>query len=379
MIPFCRPSITELEKEYMAEAAQGKLCGDGPFTARATSLLIEKQGLNNALLTSSCTHALELAALLCDLEPGDEVILPSYTFSSTANAFLLRGAKLVFCEIDPRTMNMDPVVAESLVTSKTKVLAPIDYAGVPCDIDAFKAIAQKCGARIVQDAAQSVGSRYKGRACGIDADFACYSFHETKNYVMGEGGAITFSNENDLRQAEIIREKGTDRSKFYRGEVDKYSWQRSGSSFLPSDILAALLFAQLERFDEIMSERLHVWNTYQSMFEPLEKEGLLVRPYIPEYAEHNAHCYYLILSSLDERNELLDFLREKGVGAVFHYIPLHSAPAGIAQGYQKEDLPLTEEYAGRLLRLPLFSNMSESDLFHIVNSVYSFFGKAKVQ
>ncbi len=378
MIPFCRPSITDLEKEYMAEAAQGKLCGDGPFTAKATSLLIEKQGLNNALLTSSGTHALELAALLCEINPGDEVILPSFTFSSTANAFLLRGAKLVFCEIDPRTMNMDPAAAENLVTEKTAVLAPIDYAGVPCDIDAFKAIAKKCNAKIVQDAAQAVGSKYKGRACGIDADFACYSFHETKNYVMGEGGAITFADEKDLHQAEIIREKGTDRSKFYRGEVDKYSWQRSGSSFLPSDILAALLCAQLERFDEIMNDRMHVWNTYHSSFENLEKDGLLARPYIPEYAEHNAHCYYLILSSLEERNNLLDYLREKGVGAVFHYIPLHSAPAGLAQGYHKEDLPLTEEYAGRLLRLPLFSNMSESDLSHIVNSVYSFFGKAEI-
>ena len=378
MIPFCRPSITELEKEYMAEAAQGKLCGDGPFTARATSLLIEKQGLNNALLTSSCTHALELAALLCDIKPGDEVILPSFTFSSTANAFLLRGAKLVFCEIDPRTMNMDPAAAEALVTDRTTVLAPIDYAGVPCDIDAFNAIAKKCNAKIVQDAAQSVGSKYKGRACGIDADFACYSFHETKNYVMGEGGAITFKSETDLHQAEIIREKGTDRSKFYRGEVDKYSWQRSGSSFLPSDILAALLCAQLERFDEIMNDRMHVWNTYQTSFKALEDEGLLVRPYIPDYAEHNAHCYYLILRSLQERNDLLDYLRTKGVGAVFHYIPLHSAPAGVAQGYKKEDLPLTEEYSGRLIRLPLFSNMSEADLSHIVNSVYSFFGKAAI-
>jgi len=378
MIPFCRPSITDLEKDYMAQAAQGKLCGDGPFTAKATSLLIEKQGLNNALLTSSGTHALELAALLCNIKPGDEVILPSYTFSSTANAFLLRGAKLVFCEIDPKTMNMDPAAAEKLVTEKTAVLAPIDYAGVPCDIDAFKAIAKKCNAKIVQDAAQGVGSKYKGRACGIDADFACYSFHETKNYVMGEGGAITFANEKDLHQAEIIREKGTDRSKFYRGEVDKYSWQRSGSSFLPSDILAALLCAQLERFDEIMNDRMHVWNTYHSSFESLEKEGLLARPFIPEYAEHNAHCYYLILSSLEERNNLLDYLRGRGVGAVFHYIPLHSAPAGLAQGYRTEDLPLTEEYAGRLIRLPLFSNMSESDLSHIVNSVYSFFGKAEI-
>ena len=376
MIPFCRPSITQLEKDYMAEAAQGKLCGDGPFTAKATSLFIEKQGIRNALLTSSGTHALELAALLCDLEPGDEVILPSFTFSSTANAFLLRGAKLVFCEIDPRTMNMDPKAAESLVTSRTKVIAPIDYAGVPCDIDAFRAIAKKCGARIVQDAAQGVGSRYKGRACGADADFACYSFHETKNYVMGEGGAITFGSDEDLHQAEIIREKGTDRSKFYRGEVDKYSWQRSGSSFLPSDILAALLLAQLQRFDEIMESRMHVWNTYHDSFKALEDDGLLARPYIPDYAQHNAHCYFLMTRSLDERNALLDYLRQQGVGAVFHYIPLHSPPAGIAQGYKKEDLPLTEEYAGRLIRLPLFSDMAESDLCHIVDSVFSFYGKA---
>ena len=376
MIPFCRPSVTELEKNYMFEAAQGKLCGDGPYTAKATELFRERQGLSNALLTSSGTRALELAALLCNLQPGDEVILPSFTFSSTANAFLLRGAKLVFCEIDPRTMNMDPACAASLVTSRTKVLAPIDYAGVPCDIDAFRTMADKTGAVIVQDAAQGVGSRYKGRGCGVDADFACYSFHETKNYVMGEGGAITFKNEKDLRTAEIVREKGTDRSKFYRGEVDKYSWQRSGSSYLPSDILAALLYGQLQRFDEIMDSRMHVWNTYHACFESLEKEGLFARPYIPEYAEHNAHCYFLILPSGEDRNRMLDYLRAQGVGAVFHYIPLHSAPCGVAQGYRAEDLPLTEEYAARLIRLPLFSNMSEEDLAHIVNAVASFFGKA---
>lgn len=378
MIPFCRPSVTELEKNYMFEAAQGKLCGDGPFTAKATELFCERQGLSNALLTSSGTHALELAALLCDLHPGDEVILPSFTFSSTANAFLLRGARLVFCEIDPRTMNMDPACAASLVTPRTKVLAPIDYAGVPCDIDAFRAIAEKAGAVIVQDAAQGVGSRYKGRGCGTDADFACYSFHETKNYVMGEGGAITFKNEKDLHSAEIIREKGTDRSKFYRGEVDKYSWQRSGSSYLPSDILAALLYGQLQRFDEIMDSRMHVWNTYHTCFESLEKEGLLTRPFIPDYAQHNAHCYFLILPSGETRNSMLDYLRAQGVGAVFHYIPLHSAPCGVAQGYRAEDLPLTEEYAARLLRLPLFSNMAEEDLAHVVNAVASFFGKAAI-
>ena len=375
-IPFCRPSITRLEEQYMVEAAQGKLCGDGPYTERATQLFCEKQGLTNALLTSSCTHALELAALLCDLQPGDEVILPSFTFSSTANAFLLRGATLRFCEIDPRTMNMDPVACANLLSDKTKVIAPIDYAGVPCDIDAFMDLAKQVGALVVQDAAQSVGSKYKGRGAGVDADFACYSFHETKNYVMGEGGAITFANEDKQHQAEIIREKGTDRSRFYRGEVDKYSWQRSGSSYLPSDVLAAMLVGQLERFDEIMEKRMHIWNCFHTAFASLEQEGLFARPFIPDYAQHNAHCYYLMLNDAQHRNDLLDFLRTKDVGAVFHYIPLHSAPCGQAQGYKAEDLPLTEEYAARLLRLPLYVDMPQEDIDHIINSVAEYFDRA---
>lgn len=378
MIPFCKPSITNLEKEYMASAAEGKLCGDGPFTAKATGMLRDIQGISNALLTSSGTHALELAALLCDIEPGDEVILPSFTFSSTANAFFLRGAKLIFCEIDPRTMNMDPAAAEQLVSSRTKVIAPIDYAGVSCDIDAFRAIADKCGARIVQDSAQSVGSTYRGRGCGADADFACYSFHETKNYVMGEGGAITVKASDDLKRAEIIREKGTDRSRFWRGEVDKYSWQGVGSSYLPSEILAALLYGQLNRFDEIMQKRMHVWNTYNECFAGLEAQGLFKRPFIPDYAGHNAHCFFVIANSPKERNDLMDHLKANGVGAVFHYIPLHSAPAGLEMGYRAEDLPLTEEYSARLLRLPLYADMDENDIRTVVNGVASFFGKENI-
>ncbi len=378
MIPFCRPSVTNLEKEYMAAAAEGKLCGDGPFTTKATDMLCDIQSISNALLTSSGTHALELAALLCEIEPGDEVILPSFTFSSTANAFYLRGAALKFCEIDPLTMNMNPSAATELVTSRTKVIAPIDYAGVSCDIDAFRVLADKYGLKIIQDSAQSVGATYKGRGCGSDADFACYSFHETKNYVMGEGGAITVKAPVDLKRAEIIREKGTDRSRFWRGEVDKYSWQGVGSSYLPSDILAALLFGQLNRFDEIMDKRMHVWNTYHFCFEALENEGKFRRPVVPDYAGHNAHCYYVIANSPSERNDLMDYLRNQGVGAVFHYIPLHSAPAGLSMGYKAEDLPLTEEYSARLLRLPLYADMEESDLHTVVNSVASFFGKENI-
>ena len=245
-------------------------------------------------------------------------------------------------------------------------------------MDAFNEIAEKCGALVVLDAAQSVGSRYKGRGTGADADFACYSFHETKNYVMGEGGAITFKNEEMKKRAEIIREKGTDRTRFYRGEVDKYSWQRSGSSYLPSDVLAAMFCAQLERFDEIMQKRMSIWNAYHDAFEALEADGLLARPFIPDYAQHNAHCYFIMLRTPDERNEMLDYLRKQGIGAVFHYIPLHSAPCGRAQGYRAEDLPLTEEYAARLLRLPLYFDMTEQDVAAVANGVGSFFGKGKL-
>ena len=373
MIPFCKPSITALETQYLLEAAHERICGDGPFTERATQLFKEKTGLDRALMTTSCTHALELAAILSDVMPGDEVILPSFTFSSTANAFLLRGATLRFCEIEPGTMNVDVCHMDSLINKKTKVLVPVDYAGVPADIDPIRELAHRHDLLIIEDAAQAVGSRYKGRPAGSDADFSCFSFHETKNYVMGEGGILYIKNPELEKHAEIIREKGTDRSRFYRGEVDKYTWQRSGSSFLPSDILAAMLCGQLERFDEILSKRMHIWNSYYTCLASLEKAGKLTRPFVPDYAEHNAHIFFIMLNTADERDELLAFLRAKGIGAVFHYIPLHSAPAGIAAGNKSGDLPLTEEYSARLLRLPLFPDLTESEIQHIVSSVHAYF------
>ena len=305
MIPFCKPSITELESGYILEAASGRICGDGPFTTRANQKFKEVTGLKKILLTTSCTHALELAAILAEIQPKDEVILPSFTFSSTANAFLLRGAILRFAEINPDTMNIDVNSIQSIITKRTKVIAPIDYAGVSCDIDAINQIASNNGIIIVQDSAQSVGSKYKGRPAGADADFACYSFHETKNYVMGEGGAISLKDPKQMKNAEIIREKGTDRSRFYRGEVDKYSWQGAGSSYLPSDVLSAMLLGQLERFDEIMQKRMAVWNSYHEKLAELETSGKLRRPIIPDYAEHNAHLYYMILNSENERNALI--------------------------------------------------------------------------
>lgn len=373
MIHFCKTSITKVEEEYINQAVRGSICGDGPFTKRATALLMEKTGLKNVMLTTSCTDALEFAAMLTDIKAGDEVILPSFTFASTANAFLLRGASLRFCEIDPLTMNADPEHIASLINDKTKVIAPIDYAGVPCDIDEINKLAEKHGLFVVEDAAQAVGSTYKGRPAGCDADFSCYSFHETKNYVMGEGGAISIKNPEFIKKAEILREKGTDRSRFFRGEVDKYTWQGVGSSFLPSDVLAAMLFGQLSRFEEIMHKRMYAWNYFNDGLKNLEDEGKLRRPVIPEYAGHNAHIFYIILGSGAERDRLLDFLREKGVGAVFHYVPLHSASVGLAMGNKPEDLPLSEDYAARLLRLPLFPDLSESECEHIVNSVRDFF------
>jgi len=373
MIPFCKPSITEVEQEYISKAASDRICGDGPFTELATSLLSEKLGLKNILLTTSCTHALELSAMLCDLNDNDEVILPSFTFSSTANAFLLRNASLKFCDIEPLTLNADPGHMASLVTGKTRVLAPIDYAGVSCDIDAIRKIADAHNLLIVQDSAQSIGSLYKGRSAGSDADFACFSFHETKNYVMGEGGAVYIKDAALFNRCEILREKGTDRSRFYRGEVDKYTWQSVGSSFLPSDILAAMLYGQLTRFDEIMDKRMDIWNFFNESLKELEVSGEMRLPVIPDSCSHNAHIFYILLNSEKQRDGLLAFLRTKGVGAVFHYIPLHLGPAGRNMGYKKGDLPVTEDFSSRLLRLPVFPDMTAEQKDHIVRSVREYF------
>ena len=373
MIKFNECSITELEKEYVINALESKQCGDGPFTKKAYSIFIEKLGIDNVLLTTSCSTSLDMTAILADIKEGDEVILPSYTFVSTANAFVLRGAKPVFCEIEKDTLNIDASKIEELITPKTKAIYPVHYAGVICDMDKILDIAKRHNLYVIEDAAQAVGSVYKGKyPAGTIGDMGCFSFHETKNYTMGEGGALVVKDNSLFKQAEIIREKGTDRSQFIRGEIDKYSWQTAGSSYLPSDILAALLCAQLERFDEIMEKRMYVWNRYNDAFEDLEKEGKLNRPFIPEYSTHNAHMYYFLVESEDKRNALLDYLKKNGIGAVFHYIPLHTSNMGEKLGYKKGDLPLTENLASRLIRLPLHANLSDTDIDFTVSKVREF-------
>lgn len=370
MIPFARISVTDIEKKYIGEAINSKkICGDGEFTKKCTEWFKEKQGINNFLLTTSCTHSLEMAALLADLKPGDEVLVPSYTFVSTADAILLRGAKPIFVDIDKKTFNIDTKLIEEKITPKTKAIFPVHYAGVACDMDEIMKIAKKYNLLVIEDAAQGVLAYYKGRPLGTIGDYGCYSFHETKNYVMGEGGAIIVKDDKKFSDAEVIREKGTNRSQFIRGVVDKYTWHKVGSSYLPSDILAAMLYGQLMRADEIMEKRMNIWNRYNTEFEYLEKQGKLIRPYIPEYAEHNAHMYYIVLPSEQIRDNLMSKLRENGIYAVFHYIPLHNSPAGITLGYKDGDLPVTEEYAKRLLRLPLFVDMTNEELEFVCNKV----------
>ena len=370
MIPFTKPSITEVEKKYIMDALEtGKLCGDGSYTKKCNQWFKENEGIENFLLTTSCTHSLELAALLLELQPGDEVLVPSYTFVSTADAIMLRGAKPVFVDIDKRTFNMDVNLIEEKITKNTKAIFPVHYAGVACDMDKIMELAKKYNLKVVEDAAQGVMAYYKGKPLGTIGDYGCYSFHETKNYVMGEGGAIIVKSDKKFEEAEIIREKGTNRSQFIKGIVDKYTWHQVGSSYLPSDVLSAMLYGQLMRADEIMEKRMNIWNTYNNEFEELEKTGKLVRPYIPEYAKHNAHMYYIVLPTQEKRNEVLDKLKENGIGAVFHYIPLHTSPVGIKLGYKKGDLPVTEEYSGRLLRLPLYADMTEEDVKCVINNV----------
>ncbi len=371
MIPFNKPSITETEKKYINESLNTlKLCGDGNFTRKASDIFKNKLNIPNTLLVTSGTHALELAALLADIQPGDEFIAPSYTFVSTINAFILRGAKPVFCDIEKETMNMDASKIEALITPKTKAICPVHYAGVICDMDKINAIAKKYNLFVIEDAAQAVGSLYKeNRPAGTIGDIGCFSFHETKNYTMGEGGGIVVNDSKLFKRAEILREKGTDRSQFIRGEVDKYTWQDIGSSYLPSDVLSAMLCGQLDRFDEIMNARMHVWNSYNNAFKALEDDGKLIRPHIPEYTTHNAHMYYIILPTCEIRNEMITKLRQKGVQSVFHYIPLHTSPVGQQYGYKPGDLPLTEEYAARLLRLPLWAGLTDDEISHVIKSV----------
>ena len=375
MINFNEPPYTGKEIEYIKQAVESKkICGDGAFTKKANQWFEEKTGTKKCLLTTSCTHATELAALLADIKPGDEVIMPSYTFCSTADAFVMRGAVPVFVDIRPDTMNIDENKIEAAITEKTKAIVPVHYAGVSCEMDTIMAIAKKHGLKVIEDAAQGVLSKYKGRFLGAIGDFGCYSFHETKNYSMGEGGALLIDHEEDIERAEIFREKGTNRSKFYRGQIDKYTWVDFGSSYLPSEMNAAYLCAQLEVADQIFDDRMRSWNLYRELLQPLADTGKIELPTIPEGCEHNAHMFYIKAKDLEERTKLLSFLKEeKGILAVFHYIPLHSAPAGVQYGrFHGEDVYTTKE-SERLARLPLYYGLKDEQVRYICDQVKEFY------
>lgn len=376
MIRFNVPPYVGKETEYMKEAIDShKICGDGEFTKRCNAWIEENTGTAKALLTTSGTQALEMAALLSDIQPGDEVILPSYTFVSTANAFVLRGAKLVFVDIRPDTMNIDEKLIEDAITDKTRAIVPVHYAGVGCEMDTIMDIAKRHNLVVVEDAAQGVNAFYKGRALGSIGDYGCFSFHETKNYSMGEGGAILINRPEQIEDAEIIREKGTDRSRFFRGQVDKYTWVNIGSSFLPSDINAAYLMAQLEMANEINENRLQSWARYNEGLQDLAQEGVIELPYIPEECAHNAHMFYIKTKDMEERKALISYLKERDIAAVFHYVPLHSAPAGLRFGrFHGADRYTTKE-SERLLRLPMYYNLSESDQQKVIDAVHGFYHK----
>ena len=374
MIDFNKPPYVGNELEYIRQAVENrKICGDGPFTKRCNAWLEERFHAQKALLTTSGTTALDMAMLLCELKPGDEVILPSYTFSSTATAAVLAGAKLVFVDVRPDTMNIDETKIEAAITERTKVIVVMHYAGVACEMDAIMDLARRHGLMVVEDAAQGVMSTYKGRALGTIGDFGCYSFHETKNYSMGEGGALIINNEAYNERAEILREKGTNRSKFFRGQVDKYTWVDFGDSYLPSELNAAYLWAQLEQADAINENRLATWNAYNEAFAPLKAQGKLELPVIPEDCVHNAHMYYLKLKNLQERTAFINYMKENDVHTVFHYVPLHSAPAGLKFGrFAGEDVYTTKE-SERLVRLPLYYGLAQEDLEKVIRLVYDFF------
>lgn len=375
MINFNVPPFTGREIDYIRQAVENqKICGDGEFTKKCNEWIEQKTGTVKCLLTTSCTHATELAALLADMKEGDEVIMPSYTFVSTADAFVLRGAKVVFVDIRPDTMNIDEKLIEAAITKRTKAIVPVHYAGVACEMDTIMDIAKRYNLLVIEDAAQGIMASYKGQALGAIGDMGCFSFHETKNFSMGEGGALLLQDEKYIEDAEIFREKGTDRSKYFRGQVDKYRWMNYGSSYLPSDMNAAYLWAQLELADEITKARLARWHQYHELLQPLKERGILELPTIPQDCVHNAHMYYAKAKDLQERTELIDFLKEKnGIHAVFHYVPLHSAPAGIKFGrFHGEDRYTTKE-SERLFRLPLFYALKEEEVNYIVNKVKEFY------
>lgn len=374
MIKFNIPPYVGKENEYIAQAiASRKICGDGTFTQKCNQWVEEHTHTPKALLTTSCTHATEMAALLCDIKPGDEVIMPSYTFVSTANAFVLNGASVVFADIRPDTMNIDENLIEAAVTEKTKVIVPVHYAGVSCEMDKIMGIANKYNLKVIEDAAQGVMSEYKGQPLGTIGDYGCFSFHETKNYSMGEGGCLLIRDKEMSEKAEIIREKGTNRSKFFRGEIDKYTWVSAGSSYLPSELNAAYLYAQLEQAQAIYDDRMGSWNLYYELLSPLSETGKISLPTVPDGCRHNAHMFYIKAADLKERSALIDYLKAQKIFSVFHYIPLHTAPAGLQYGrFHGEDIYTTKE-SERLLRLPMYYGLKPEDIHFVCEQIIQFY------
>lgn len=370
MIDFNVPPYVGKEKEYISKAIDSrKICGDGQYTKKCHKWIEEKTKAK-ALLTTSCSHALDMSAILADIKPGDEVIMPSFTFVSTADAFVLRGATVVFVDIRPDTMNINEKLIEDAITDKTRAIVPVHYAGVSCEMDTIMDIAKRHHLLVIEDAAQGVMSEYKGKALGTIGDYGCYSFHETKNYSMGEGGALLVKDYDNFERAEIVREKGTDRSRFFRGQVDKYTWVEAGSSFLPSDINAAYLYAQLEKADEINNKRLHCWDLYYNNLKGIKNIEL---PYIPEGCKHNAHMFYIKTKDMEERTKLIKYLKENDIASVFHYIPLHTAPAGVRYGrFHGEDRYTTKE-SERLLRLPMYYGLKDEEVLKVCKKIREFY------
>jgi dTDP-4-amino-4,6-dideoxygalactose transaminase len=373
-IPFNKPYMTGKELYYIAEAHfNGVLAGDGVFTKRCNAWLEYRTGAKKALLTHSCTAALEMAAILADIQAGDEIIMPSYTFVSTANAFVLRGVVPVFVDIRPDTLNIDETLIEAAITERTKAIVPVHYAGVACEMDVIMSIATKYNLMVIEDAAQGVLSTYKGRALGSIGHLGCYSFHETKNIISGEGGALLINDDRFVDRAEIIREKGTNRSSFFRGQVDKYTWVDVGSSYLPSEIIAAFLWAQMEEAETITQSRMAIWRKYHIAFEPLEQAGRVSRPHSPTDCGHNAHMYYLILRNLDDRTSFIAAMAKQGINCVFHYVPLHSSPQGVEHGRAAGSLNNTTDLSERLVRLPLWVGLGELGTERVSDSIINYF------
>ena len=378
MICFNVPPYTGKEIDYIKKAVENhKICGDGEFTKKDSEWIENKTGTAKCLLTTSCTHATEMAALLLDIKPGDEVIMPSYTFVSTADAFVLRGATPGFIDIKPETMNIDENLIEDAITDKTRAIVPVHYAGVGCEMDKIMDIAKRHNLKVVEDAAQGIMASYKGKPLGTFGDFGAFSFHETKNFSMGEGGALLIRDKENIERAEIFREKGTDRSKFFRGQVDKYRWQDFGSSYLPSELSAAYLYAQLEEADTIQTARMARWNQYHEKLSPLAEQGRIQLPFIPDYCEHNAHMFYIKTKDMAERTDLINYMKSKDVLTVFHYVPLHSAPAGLKYGrFHGEDKYTTKE-SERLLRLPMYYSLTPDDCEYVADQVLNFYADRK--